>query len=69
MPPRQRTPHNIAPLPPPSPISTDIAIDREALVRLRAEAQKRDMPVTRLARDLLEAIAEDRLVDAVLPRD
>jgi hypothetical protein len=60
---------NVTPPPPPSPISTDIAVDRLALVHLRAEAQKRDMPVTRLASDLLEAIAAGHLVDAVLPRD
>jgi hypothetical protein len=36
------------------------------VVRLRPEARRRDMPLARLVRDLLDRIADDQLVDAVL---
>ncbi len=43
-----------------------ISLDRNLLTRLRPAAKARDTTVAQLCRDLLEAIARDRLADAVL---
>jgi hypothetical protein len=43
-----------------------IEIEHAIIVCFRREAQRRDVPVTRLIHDLLDVIAHDRLVDAVL---
>jgi hypothetical protein len=47
-------------------LTVEIEVDREVVVRLRPAAAKRDMPVTRLIHDLLDVIAADQLVTAVL---
>jgi hypothetical protein len=49
-----------------SPLTTPVEIDREILVRLRPAAARRDTTIPRLIGDLLEAIAENNLADAVL---
>jgi hypothetical protein len=43
-----------------------LEIERTVVARLRREAARRDLPVKALVRDLLEVIAEDQLVNAVL---
>jgi hypothetical protein len=48
----------------------EIAFPRETLCRLRPAARARDVSVSRLCRDLIEAAATDKvLVDAILPMD
>lgn len=46
----------------------EIAIPREAVAHLRPAARKREMSVERLVSRLVEVIADDGLVDAVLGR-
>jgi hypothetical protein len=53
------------PLPPPIRIEIDYAL----VLALRREAAKRDMPIGRLVRELLEVIAADNLAAAVLDAD
>jgi hypothetical protein len=48
-----RSVHDVTPLPPASPLTVDVPVDRLALVALRGEARRLDMPVARLASDLL----------------
>jgi hypothetical protein len=43
-----------------------IEVEHEVVVRLRRDAAIREMPVAALIRQLLDTIAADRLVDAVL---
>jgi hypothetical protein len=43
-----------------------LKVEHGIVVRLRREAARRDWPVERLISELLDAIATDRLVDAVL---
>ena len=48
---------------------TMVALDHALVVRLRPEAARRDLPVTRLIHDLLDTIARDGLIGAVLDAD
>lgn len=43
-----------------------IEVEHEVIVRLRRDAAIREMPVASLIRELLDVIANDRLVTAVL---
>jgi hypothetical protein len=43
-----------------------IELDRDLVLRLRPEAARRDVPVTRLIHDLLDVIVADRLTTAIL---
>ena len=49
--------------------ATVVEIAHEVVVSLRREARRRDTTVERLARDLLDIIATDGLVGAVLDTD
>jgi hypothetical protein len=48
---------------------TLVAVDHALIVKLRPEARRRDVPVTRLICDLLDTIARDGLTAAVLDAD
>jgi hypothetical protein len=63
-----RSVHDVTPLPPASPLTVDVPVDRLALVALRGEARRLDMPVARLASDLLEAIGRRGLTAMILSR-
>jgi len=52
-----------------APRTTTIEIDHDLVVLLRKEAAQRDIPVTRLIRDLLGVIATDGLTQAILDDD
>jgi hypothetical protein len=44
-----------------------VALDHALVLRLRAQAARRDVPVARLVRDLLDAIGEEPgLIGAIL---
>jgi hypothetical protein len=42
------------------------SLDHAPVVRLRPEAARRDVPVARLIRDMLDVIAADQLTTAIL---
>jgi hypothetical protein len=44
----------------------NIAVEFDIIRRLRPAAAARDMPVTRLIRELLDVVAQDDLVAAIL---
>jgi hypothetical protein len=49
-----------------SPHMTSIEVEHTVIVALRPEAARRDVPVTRLVHDLLDAIATNHLTTVVL---
>jgi hypothetical protein len=53
----------------PGPMVVTIELDAGLVTALRPEAARRGVTVPRLARDLLDTIATDRLVRAVLDTD
>jgi hypothetical protein len=51
-----------------APTSINLEIAYELANRFRREAIIREMPVKRLLHDLLDVIASDKLIDAILDR-
>ena len=51
-----------------APSSINLEIAYELANRFRREAATREMPVKRLLHDLLDVIASDKLIDAILDR-
>jgi hypothetical protein len=60
-----RPPHNRTETPV-SPLTVTVEVDRDSLVRLRPAAARRATTPARLIGDLLQIIATDGLVDAVM---
>jgi hypothetical protein len=52
-----------------TPTSIDLEIATELANRFRREAVTREMPVRSLLLELLDIIAHDKLIDAILDRD
>jgi hypothetical protein len=54
---------------PPPTLENELDLAGEVLAYLRQESRRRDLPIHRLVRDLLDVVATDKLAGAILDND